>query len=129
MLEHSRCPWGFGHWSSQAIPQMFSVPTLMVFLNYGSLLPLFCLGQKGSPKAVDPEPKDQATLLLLQVSAVSPMGQEWHLVPDLEPSDSSLPTRGEDVLSLTLSSSGFSCSPAQRPYPISSVRFEECFTR
>lgn len=74
----------------------------MVFLNYGSLLPLFCLGQRGSPKAVDPEPKDQATLLLLQVSAVSPMGQEWHLVPDLEPSDSSLPTRGEDVLSLTL---------------------------
>lgn len=88
VLEHDRCLWGFGHWSSQAIPQMFSVPTLMVFLNYGSLLPLFCSGQGDSAKAANPEPKDQATLLLLQVSAVSPVGQEWHLFPDLERSDS-----------------------------------------
>lgn len=62
--------------------------------------PLLCTGQEESPKPADPDPKDWSTQLLLQVSAASLAGQERHLVPDLETSDSSLPTHRGDVLSL-----------------------------
>lgn len=80
-----RCPLSPHLWSSKIMVLCF---------------PLLCTGQEESPKPADPDPKDWSTQLLLQVSAASLAGQERHLVPDLETSDSSLPTHRGDVLSL-----------------------------
>lgn len=114
-----------GYSSDVACPHSYGLPKVWLFAS-----PLLCSGQEDSPKAADPESKDQATLLLLQVSAASVAGQEWHLVPGsgnlrLLPSYS----WGRCPFSSSLSSSDFSCSSAQRSHPIPSMRFEESFTQ